>query len=870
MKKLIILISLLVIAIIAVAVLYFSRINMDGRSNERALSYIPDDATVVAEFRNDKSSYEIFNDYQLLNAALGDAHWDELQTLKSLFLDQEPVKTALAGQNLFVSLHPDASGQVQLLWITAVNTAGNNLTAQTLQEKFKAKTVSLSGKNGLQITIHSIKKEFYVFINNQSVIGSFSKELLERALNGKHQKATDKFVTLINSGGQKSDNSPLNIYVNHQNLPGFLQRFISGKLSGNLSLLQQLSGFTSLNMNFKSDALMFNGISTVDTTQASYLNLFLRQQPVTTTLYKAFPAQTASYLSFGISNYKRYHAALSRLFEQRHELDKLKEQIQRIKAESGIDLDVNLKKYIGDEFALLELDNQDKLALIKVSNGSQLDFFLQPISTLYGEIIHQFNNSNVLYYYLGDPLKSYSRPYYCIIDNMLAVANSAAALQHFLAAYKQEKLLAANMQYTAFRQYIANQGNICFFAGLQNSKNLIRSTLKRSYAAAFSDDNYGLKNFYGVAYQWSAANDHFLTNLYANYTDTAKNPLKLAWKYQLNSRLASEPQVISGNTETYIILVQDNVNNLYALTADGKRLWAIQVDGRILGKIAQLPDGTLMFNTASKLYAFTTAGAVKPGFPVALSPNASYGLTLVNNQLFIPCGDVVKGYDLSGKSLENWSKPVNGKLLFDLKAVSFDNKQYIVAGTANGEFTIFNANGSVYQRIQHAEHGSYKNPIALMPANKLADLNIVTTNTSGTLILVSGNGKVNRKIIGTWSEKHFFDAGNITGDETPELVFSDKSQLAVYNADGTLSFSYDFKYPLTGRPQLLRLDASTFKVGAATSADNQIYLFNDDGTLANGFPVKGIANFYIGTLDDDGRKYLICGNMDASISVYKL
>src|SRR5690606_3140802 len=154
--------------------------------------------------------------------------------------------------------------------------------------------------------------------------------------------------------------------------------------------------------------------------------------------------------------------------------------------------------------------------------------------------------------------------------------------------------------FNEFNQLLANESNILFFTHIENSKRIVRGTLKAAFAEAFNAKKGTLTDFYGFSFQWSAEGGHFFTNFCANYTASEANELEAAWKFKMNGRIAFTPQIFDGTSGKPFIIVQDNIHNIYGLSEAGEKYWASQIDGEILGEIKQLSDHSLVFNTAGR------------------------------------------------------------------------------------------------------------------------------------------------------------------------------------------------------------------------------------------------------------------------------
>jgi len=874
MRKIIILSSVLVICVITMAIKYFSELSGNSSHLDKVLKYIPRDAALVLNFNNDESFYEIFRDYELFNAITGERKAAEISQLQKTLLRPSLLKDVTSNSKIFVSFHPTRADSVDFLFSINLNKEIPDKDVEDLLKGVPEITLNQSDKKGsYEITIKSINKKVFLFISDGVALASFSEPLLKICRDINSPKLDQDFINEINAASSKAQNSPVNLFINHNELPAFISNYLRGKLNGNTALLKNIKGFSSLNMNFKSDALMFNGISTVDSSSANYLNIFLGQKPVSNEIKKVLPANTANFIAFGISDHKRFQTDLKRHFAKKKDLQKLSDQFKLIRSKTGVNPDKDLLPLLGNEFVSLETANRERLAIIKVRNGRNVNFSLQLISTAFNEQISHFDHSNIPYYFFGDPLKYFSRPYYAVVDNYLVLSNSAGAVQQYLNAYNKQDFLLNTSEFSDYNQLLANQSNILYFVNSRNSENIARASLKKSYSSMLNDDNYGLKDFYGLSFQWSSDGDHFFTNLYINYTAERTGKLKLLWKYEMQGKPRSTPQVFEAGNK-HFILVQDNADNLYALSPEGEKLWSMQLQGKLSGKILQMNDQSIVFNTPKQLYRLDARGNSITGFPVDLPFNATYGLTLskVNSEtrFFIPAGNFILGYDDKGQTLENWRKSLNGKILPELQAASLDGINYLVAGTETGSFYFFNQNGNQIGRIDDSKNHSYENPVTLEMGTDLKSSNIVTTDSSGTLIKVSFNGNLTRTNTGTWDKSHFFAYRNILGDENPELIYMEDKQLTVLNKDASPAFNYIFDNEIKSSPSFYSIDNFTYQIGLSSEQTGQLFLFNDDGSLVKGFPIAGTGNFYCGPIKNDGVRYVIGANNGRTLYVYKL
>ena len=526
MNKVILSTVILTVAVFAVAYLYFSNISAESRNNDQALAVIPNDAAIILEFKNDRSIYDIFSDYTIFDAVIGEQKQAELNALKSMLLSSGTLFQSSEGKSVYLSFHPQPDS-VAFLWAMPLPRGINfEEVSESLKKNnsliYRQTAVSDTFYN--EIFISSLKRTFYFRISPYVLTGSFSKELLLTSMNTTAPKINELLVNEIIKANQQNQNTPATVFINFRNSIPFLAKFFKKDLNGSYSLLNHFNAVATLNMNFKSDALMFNGITAPDSSIENYINLFLHQKAVRNPIKRIVPSNTSNFISYGVSDYNVFHDDLKGLLNFRKELDKLSQGLTSIREESGINTDRDIKKYWGQEFITFQLSTQERFGAIQLTNGRQMQFFMEPISTEYSPDIRHISYPGIFYYYFGDAFKQFNRPFYTIVENHMILSNSPGSLRRYLDRYSRD-LLATDERFVNFDQYVADRSNISIFVHNSNSKSNYTSHLRPAYARSFNSQDYGLKDFYGFSYQWTSESDHFFTNFYAGYKQTVTDTL---------------------------------------------------------------------------------------------------------------------------------------------------------------------------------------------------------------------------------------------------------------------------------------------------------------------------------------------------------
>ncbi len=519
MKKIIGITTILVLTVISLAYLYFSSLNIKSRNNDRVLSEIPADASLVFQYPNDKSLYDIFKEYTVFDTIIGLYHKQELAWLKKLLISKKELSDITDGQKVFLSFHPSKTDTVHFLWSIQLK---QSLTINELQNTLSQLSdirLNMKEKSGnaiLEINYSELNRPFFLGIDNGIARGSFSVDLLSQSIDKKTEKISKAFIKEINNGLNKNANALAQLFINY-NRVGFLKPFFKRKLSDNMELFESFTGYSSLELNYKTDVMMFNGISRISLAKDRYIPIFLHQKPVKNTIKLIMPYNTASSITYGISDYPMFKKDLDQVFEARNELDTLKKQIKTITAETGINPERDMVKLWAKELSTLHLSTSESLAILKVSDGSKLQFLLDPMSSFYSPTVRRMNYNNLFYFYFGDPMKKYSKPFFTITDNLLILSNSPSSIQRFLNDYNSGRLIYKTKAYIQFDQLVADQSNISFVVYLNNAQNLLRNSIKSNYSQIFRSNNYGIKDLYALSYQLTSNNEYFFTNFYTGY-----------------------------------------------------------------------------------------------------------------------------------------------------------------------------------------------------------------------------------------------------------------------------------------------------------------------------------------------------------------
>ncbi|WP_439697283.1 hypothetical protein ACFGVS_02355 [Mucilaginibacter sp. AW1-7] len=525
MRRLIVTTIILLAATVFITVVYFKNLNPPGVRNNQVMQSIPDNAVAVFEFNNEKGFYDIFNGNQLLAATVGKQKLSDLDTIRRLLMLSPLSDQFFSGQNVFISVHPSDTGDIGLLVTTTASVGFDPNSFNQITGQSKGALSITINHNAIgpeyDILIKGINKHFYIIKKEDNIfVGSFSKALIDLSALYKSDKSKTIFVPLPD---QQNANSLANLYINYGQLSPLFDEVFKNNNTDIFKSFRLLPAVAALSINYKNDALMFNGITSLNNHTYSYLNLFTKQQPVDNRLKDMFPATTAYSICFAVSDPQKFEADLSQWHFKagvNAEKDKL---FRKIKQETGLLLKNEFEPLLSNEFAVVTTRYQEKFAIISVKDGSKLLPLMTNISTMISDGIGQFNYEKIPFFLLGDAFSIFRKPYFMVIDNYLVLAASPSELSSYTDTYINRKFISKTGQYNEFDNLLAERSNVAFFINFKNAQPILKRDLKNPFYDAFENNHPGWKDFYGAAYQFTASDRNFYTNfcMKINNIDTA-------------------------------------------------------------------------------------------------------------------------------------------------------------------------------------------------------------------------------------------------------------------------------------------------------------------------------------------------------------
>ena len=844
--------------------------------------------------------------------------WDELTQIKafqsfsrqvnaldSLLNEDEALRNVIQDKRLIITAEKQGKDRIGFTFLMKT---GNIREQKKLLDYLvrwgqKGQT-QLKTRNYNKVELHSLRKNEHTvwsFAATQGVlIVSRSEILVEQAI---RQSSVENPVT-SDTSFQKikqtaGKNVVGNLYINFKHLPELLALPLDQSFRDYVENLSHLGSWSALDMNIKSDAFLLNGFSMDDPERPDVLDLFSQQEPVSLDIENVLPANTSTFISLGISDKELYKSQLQELYRQKGNLNDYNQWKAQIESDYGFDPEKVFYDLLHEEAGVAFLSahaehpRKNAFIVLKTKGKREARSSLSQISKKTvgqtGDQPHQTSLrideethyplyklpvENLFSRLFGTLFKGFGNKYFTLLDNYVVFGSSPEMLKEFIYSNILNKTLNHNPNYEKFSEYLSDQSNFHFYTNMYRSPQLIAHYLNDELKAGIDENLEHFRKFQAMAYQFMGSGDMCYNNLFIKYIPRIREEPKTVWETHLDTAIDFKPALVTNHyTGENEIFVQDLNNKVYLINNVGRILWEKQLDEKILSDIYQIDyyrNGKLqmMFNTRNKIHLIDRNGNYVERYPVNLPSPATAPMAVFdyeNNRkyrIFIPCENK-KIYDFSkdGDIIPGWQfDQTDTRVTNRVQHFRVNTKDYIVVADQYRIY-ILNRRGQVRVRLEEQFARSGKNLFVLEPQTSENPPRLATTDRSGTVRYIQFNGEVTSLDMGEYSPGHYFDYQDIDSDGLKDFIFLDDNTLEVKDRQGEEIYSVEPGAEITDPPIHFYFSYQDRKIGLVSDKQDQIYLFNPNGELYDGFPLKGSTPFSIGYLDDAGKDFhLIVGN----------
>ena len=737
--------------------------------------------------------------------------------------------------NLINRINIDESKNSGLL---SFSTYGKNNVAITfISKKNFSDSLKMQNNESYKYNKYEIFKQnsFYKTYLDQTVVSSSSDIIIEniiRNYNSNKRGINDPdFYDIILSANKTE---PINIFIDSK-LDGFSKEFFR---SIEFYPLVK-SSWKNFDLSRSNEDIRLTGITRINDSIKSKLSILKNLNPKSLETDKVIPNNFESFFSFTITDsnsfIKNYQNYLDANNLENHYIEDIK--------------NINEITFLKD---------QEKSVILNLLDPELINALSFSDSINYSNKIFNLNIPNDLKDLLHLFDENINLKFGILIDSFIILSGSRNQLKKILTSYDNRRTLINDINYQKNKESSLNKYSFLWMA---NIKRIKQDPLFNNSTYKNLDSNiYPFIKLEGLV-------DKKLTliNFYIEKTKRRESSGDIYNELIVsnNNKIITPPKWLKNHRNNeYDFAYQDSENFLYLYSNKGDLYWKKKLSSEIIGEIQQVDlykneRLQMAFRTFDKFYIIDRNGSIVKPFEISIDNSNNINALSIfdyeddNNYRFLISQDnYMKMYDSKGNSVTGFNpENLNSNIINPPVHIRVEEKDYILVQLKNEQLKILNRRGK--DRI------SVKQNINFSKNNFFQYMNLfTTTDINGNLIQIDMNGNVVKNNY------------SLEGNNTIEI----KMDNILFHSGNTISINgKTIKIP-EGRytkPKLFNYKDLLY-ITITDEKESKVYLYNKEGNLVSGFPIKGINLVDIIDADNDGKIELITQLDERSVISYEI
>ncbi len=435
-----------------------------------------------------------------------------------------------------------------------------------------------------------------------------------------------------------------------------------------------------------------------------------------------------------------------------------------------------------------------------------------------------------------------------VYGNFAVFSNDKKTLQHIISQKVNNQTLATSEKFKDISMQLADESSYLIYKNGEGLYDFLNRPAKGYNANAVQ-----------YVYETNFAHINGILSKYKKRP--SGNSITDDFTVSLTSEILMQPQTVKNHrNNSYEIVVQDVLNNLYLISNSGQILWKRKLEGGILGKVKQIDiykNGRLQlaFATPNYVYIIDRNGKDVGPFPKKFNDNITKPLSVFdydnrkNYRLLVTQNKSLIMYNTEAKRVNGFKyKKASNTISSQPKHFKIGSKDYIVFSQGE-KLEVLNRQGK--ERITVKGNIEFSNNSIYLYQNKFTTL----TNT-GQLAQVDTDGHIKLKPFD-------LDTNSNINTTSKTLVAMSDNKLKIKSKILDLDFG---NYTM---PRIFYLYDKIY-ISTTDLDAKKVFIYDSQGKLLPNFPVFGTASIDLQNLDKKRGLELITQSDNKTIIVYKI
>jgi hypothetical protein len=888
----------------------FFYLNFIKENNRPAIEAVPNDAAIIFEIHNIQKTWASFYATDVWSDLKKNEAMSMINTFinsaDSIVKENSAVQNMLVDNRTIVSFHVNNGVKCSMLFVAETGSYDD------INGFLKWITKATNGKSIKRIfdkeTVYEIIDEqqkplctiaFYDKLLMLSMDGTLVEESIRKLKYNYSQtgKGLEKAKSIADIG------SDMNVYINYQQLPLFLDLFSKDAYKGFYQYVKAFANWSLLNLDFEKEHISISGVTYTDDSLFQFLDLFKTQAPIENDWSALLPENTAYAMQLNFSNYTQFNSDLNEYLQNTSKLDGYIRYADSIEERYNIEVTDKIAAQI-DKGAVLAIHEgngtevkQQVFALVTFKNNTEV----QRLFNSYTQAIEQrgeadsvvsfINNiaikrlplGNIFKLFYGHMFESLESPFYVLKDDVFIMANSIATLKLILDELKSGNSLSANESFQLHRKASLGAHNVSLFINPSKCFQLPLVYCNDEFISALNRYAFDFKKFEFAEIQFAnASNNSFFTNINIKFNPSFKEETQVLWLSKLDTTFEMQPVILyNSELKQSCILVQDVLNTVYFINNSGSILWRNKLSGKINSQVFEVDANkngeiSYLFSTTKQACLINASGNNIVGYPIRFPGTATAGINVFdfyndsNFNFFVPLeNNKAMGYQLNGKPIQGWNpKQLEAKITTKLSSFTLHSGSYLCASANNKQLFIYGLTNN--QPKQVVQNVSSRFP-AYVFSHDTVSASIWYTDTTGNIVQIAIDAQLSytiKQIIVSSLSDIYHSVIQVTNGFW--ILAARKDGFDVYNQIGNKMMTENYKDSITTLPFFTYSKDNTPMLGFTQQMLGKVNCFDMNGKQFSSLPLDGITPFATGDFLRNNTNYLLCGDRTNNLMMYRL
>lgn len=853
-------------------------------SSRQAIEAVPADASVIFITDNPGGVWKKLSTESSIWATLVKTEnfrrlGNTVHIIDSAIRKHSDLDKMLKGKRLLISLHNPQPNQNEFLFLLELPPAFINIGGSHILEKYgQAKLTQEKELNGVtcrKVVFGNTGVTLWYAFYRGLFMASYNAQLLANAIkqsdNEGFLEGDEGFKKLNSLAGKNVD---ANLYIHFSKFPGVLNEFSAKGFSPGFSRLSNFARWSQLDLFVGQKKIMLGGYTLAS--GADFLKLFKNQEPMVPTALNLLPAQTASFIylcfkDFGsfVTNYNNY---LSQTIENSRGSTKLLD----------VSTTENLKEAAISEIAVALVNGEmstaaaNSFVIIHTLAPEKLDRMLDETLadetskaiTIQDKELKKTGFSKFFDRFLFNVFPEFDTTYYYAVGEYFIFCPSPENLNKFVGNYISGNTLVNDKGFDGLSRNLSQKSNILLYYNPSRASSFHHFFFKDETAGKFDSNLPALDELEGVALQFSGGGDLIYTTMLVQnkegttvsnanpnlpeivqdadsttVEDVAAEPTEAItdsisgaqWMTVLDAPIVGKPWFIPGKNNKGVVVAFDKNATMYILNKDGEIEHRVGLKELPVSELFAGKSGSFLFSTQASIHQYNFDGKPAKGFPISLSEKATNGISVYHPAkggegriFYAGQSNSIYCLDMNGKSVRSWLKPkANDIVIQPIRFLGTNEGTHIIIPQKNGKVLITNLKGDVKLSTGDSFTNAANSEFYINETNKKSLL--LTTDNKGNLVYISAKGPVEKTVFDNFSKNHFFVYDDFDGNNQPDFIYLDGSNLVVYDKLRKVLLQHQFSTTIRHTPIIIKYPGVGNLLSVFSQNTNQLFVLSREG-----------------------------------------